>query len=161
MIVLMATVSCSAQRGVALTDPVIIGQWDRDSGTTIYDTSVIASAEWPEKFWVEALAEARKCSRVMGDLQGWHLYTVSSGYDGFRVALFRKGEWVAKAVYSGFTFPDRREIYVVQRRLNDYSLLKHEMLHAILAERGLDYWHDSGVADGMFARCFPKEEKGQ
>ena len=146
-----------AQRGAAFADPPMLGWFSFDSTAITAAPSLVASADWPDEFWVEALAEVRACSRVKGDLQGYHLYTVTTGFDGFRVKWLDTAtrKW-REAVFAGWTFPDRKEIYVVQRGLHNKQLLKHEMLHAVLASRGLEYWHGSGLADGMFARCFPK-----
>jgi hypothetical protein len=143
-----------AQRGAAIADPPLLGWFTLDSAA-VTATAEVGSAEWPE-FWVEALADARKCSGVKGDILDWKLYTVTSGFDGFRMKFWDRGnkKW-AEAVFWGWTFPDRREIYVAQVQLLNYRILKHEMLHAILADRGMDYWHGSGLADGMFQRCFP------
>lgn len=154
LLTLMFASACEAQRGVAIVDPPLLGWFTLDS-SAVTATAEISSADWPEH-WVEALAAVRKCSGVKGDLRNYHLFTVTAGLDGFRMRYKARSadDW-DEAVFAGWTFPDRREIYLTQMALNSYNLLMHEMLHAILAEKGMEYWHGSG-ADGMFARCFPK-----
>jgi hypothetical protein len=140
-------------RSVLWTKPPLLGMYARDSARVDESLPEVHSAEWPT-FYIEALAELRACSRVYEDLRDWTIYTVTA--QAFFVRFWREKEqqWVEDEPFVGFTFPHLKRIYVVQAGLHNRGLIKHEMLHAVLAARGFDPAHTTPVADGMFRRCF-------
>ena len=144
----------SPQRVIAWSPPPLIGMYTVDSAR-INDLAELASADWPT-MWVEDLAKMRACSGLYADLRDWSVWTVSA--PAFYVRYYDRDDrtWIEDHPFVGFAFPHVRRIYVVQAHLSNRLLLQHEMLHALLAERGFDPRHNTNVADAMFKRCFPK-----
>lgn len=145
----------SAQaRGISWAPPPTIAAWAPDT-IEMYDIAEVASADWPTMY-VEWLAAVRHCSRLYADLREWTLWTVTA-QSFFVDVRDDSGEWHRRQqAFQGFTFPQLKRIYVVQYGRNSAGLIQHEMLHAILAEKGFDPRHNTAVAEGMFARCFSR-----
>jgi hypothetical protein len=145
-----ADVAQAQARGISWQPPVVLGRWSMDTAR-INDLPEVSSADWPTMH-VEWLAEMRHCSRLYADLRDWTIHTVTA--QSFYVEVRNGDTWENGGPFFGFTFPQLKRIYVVQYGLHRSTLIKHEVLHALLAEKGLDPRHNTNVADGMFARCF-------
>lgn len=144
------------QRTVVLWEPPpVIGMYTIDSAR-VNDLPVIATADWPA-FTDTVLAELQTCTRLVGSPRGYHLRTVAAPL--FQVTSIKNGEPVDEGPYIGFTFPSLHLIYVVQGGLQVRGLVKHELLHALLAEHGFDPRHGRPVSDGMFKRCLPERPR--
>ncbi len=132
--------------------PPVIGMYSIDSARVTDALPAIASADWPA-FTDTVVAELRACTRINGGLDGWSLRTVSAGLFYVRTYDRALRTWREDEPYIGFTFPTVRRIYVVQNGLYVRGLVKHELLHALLADRGFDPRHGTPVADALFKRC--------
>lgn len=140
-------------RTIIFSEPVIIGVYSMDVAEVYDSLPEIATAEWPA-FTPGLLAELAACTRLPVPV-GWEIRTVAGS--GFMVRWWDEDEkvWQAGRVYVGWTFPHVRRIYVAQDGLYTPWLIKHELLHAVLAAGGIDPRHNTLIADRMFARCLP------
>jgi hypothetical protein len=137
--------------------PLVIGMYTIDSARVDDSLPVIATADWPA-FTDTVAAELRSCTGLHGGLAGWQVRTVARGV--FSVSTYNESEgWHANDAYIGFTFPHVKRIYVVQEGLRYRGLVKHELLHALLSDHGIDPRHGTPVADAMFARCVPEKPR--
>jgi hypothetical protein len=137
--------------------PLVIGMYTIDSARVDDSLPAIATADWPA-FTDTVVAELRDCTGLRRGLTGWQIRTVAAGV--FSVRTYNPVEgWNADGAYIGFTFPSVRRIYVVQEGLRYRGLVKHELLHALLADSGLDPRHGTVVSDVMFARCVPEKQR--
>jgi hypothetical protein len=100
-----------------------------------------------EQWWIDA----KRCAKVhKGQIEDWSFYTVEG--DGFSL----EG---SDDVFLGYTFADKRKIYLQLDRWLDRILVTHEMLHAILYENDREYGHhgrddqEYSKADMLFLKC--------
>jgi hypothetical protein len=131
--------------------PPIIGMYTIDSARVDDSLPVIATADWPE-FTSRVMIALRACTGLPGSMHGWTLRTVAAPLFGVSTWTKERG-WHADDPYIGFTFPHVQRIYVVQAGLNSPRLIRHELLHALLSDSGIDPRHGTPVADAMFAKC--------
>jgi len=145
--------------------PLVIGMYTIDSARVDDALPEIATADWPA-FADTVIYELRLCTGLRGGMEitnsdhweGWQLRTVARGV--FSVSTYSPDEgWHADDAYIGFTFPHVKRIYVVQEGLRYRGLVKHELLHALLADHGFDPRHGTPVADAMFKRCVPEKPR--
>lgn len=116
------------------------------SGTAAVSSIGMMPAEY-EQWW----GDAKECAGVSkGKIERWHFFTVDG--DGFSIDG-------SEDVFLGYTFADKREIYLQLGLWLDRRLVTHEMLHAILYENGREYGHHGrdakayNAADSLFIKC--------
>jgi hypothetical protein len=145
------------QRVILWAPPPVLGVYSPELELIAADIPGDATADWPS-FLPALLQELAVCSRLSTEMLpgAYVLHTVDTPV--FNVIVRDDNGWHdPDDNYIGFTFPQHNVIYVVQAGAQHRQLLKHELLHALLAAHGFDGRHGMPVADGMFRRCFPPQ----
>lgn len=136
---------------VLWSEPPTIGSDSNDVEVVHDELPAIASADWPE-FTDSVTTELAKCTGLRPP-HDWHVRTVAA--QALSVRIWYGERWVEGQPFIGYTFPSVHRIYVVQAGLRSRGLLRHELLHAILADNGLPAGHGTPLADALFPRCAP------
>jgi hypothetical protein len=133
---------------VLWSPPPVIGYFSLDSSVVDESSPLIATADWPA-FTDSVIAGLQACGHFRHPLKAWALRTVAAPVFGVRTP----GDAIGDQPFLGFTFPTIHEIYVVQSRVQSRRLIRHELLHAFLADNGFDPRHTTPVADALFDKC--------
>ena len=145
---LVAGLSCLLTLGLSAQDsPSYKPRMKRTRDGTAAVSSIGMMPPAYEQWWIDA----KRCAGVhKGNLDNWTMYTVEG--DGFSI----EG---SDDVFLGYTFADKRKIYLQLALWLDRTLVMHEMLHAVLYENGKEYGHhgkddqEFSKADRLFIKC--------
>ena len=139
---------------VLWADPPVIGV-DSQAVERVYDTlPAIATAEWPE-FTDSVLTELEHCTGLKPP-KAWQVRTVAA--PAFTVDINVRGKWYNGQPFIGYTFTSVHRIYVVQFLLRSPRLVRHEWLHALMYDNGLDPRHGTPIANALFKKCAPEDK---
>lgn len=147
------------------SDPPPVAVWSPDSESIASEIVTASGAKYPlasanwEAVADTVYAELRACTKLHKQtLAGWTLWTVNDAH--FKVKFYSSdtNKWETDT-FDGWAFNHSKRILVVQWRLHDRGLIKHEMLHAMLYAHGFDARHNRPVTDALFAKCVPEKPR--
>ncbi len=145
----------SMDRPLILWEPMpTIGVDSADAERVNDDLPAIATADWPE-FTDSVIAGLARCTGLRAP-KAWQVRTVAA--PAFTVRIWVNGKWYDHQAFAGYTFQSVHRIYVVQIGLRSRRLIRHELLHAILADNGLNPAHGAPLANELFPRCAPEAD---